>query len=59
MSDFINRSQIKVLSVADGDRRRYWLDNDKLRIVEESFIGRRQVASTARQHGICRSLLTT
>jgi transposase len=59
MSDFINRPQIEVLSAADGERRRYWSDDDKLRIVEESFIGHRQVTATARRHGICRSLLTT
>ena len=59
MSDFINRPPIEVLSAADGDRRRYWSDDDKLRIVEESFIGHRQAAATARRHGICRSLLTT
>ena len=28
-------------------------------IAKESFIGHRQVAATARRHGICRSLLTT
>ncbi|PVH27286.1 IS66-like element accessory protein TnpA [Pararhodobacter oceanensis] len=59
MSDFIKRPQIEVLSAADGERRRYWSDDDKLRIVEESFIGHRQVTATARRHGICRSLLTT
>lgn len=59
MSDFIHRPQIEVLSAADGDRRRSWSDDDKLRIVEESFIGHRQAATTARRHGICRSLLTT
>ena len=59
MSDFINRPPIEVLSAADGERRRYWSDDDKLRIVEESFIGHRQAAATARRHGICRSLLTT
>lgn len=59
MSDFINRPPIEVLSAADGERRRYWSDDDKLRIVEESYIGHRQAAATARRHGICRSLLTT
>ena len=59
MSDFINRPQIEVLSAADGERRRHWSDDDKLRIVEESFIGHRQATATARRHGICRSLLTT
>ena len=58
MSDFINRPQIEVLSTADGVRRRHWSDEDKLRIVEESLIGHRQGAATARRHGICRSLLT-
>ncbi|WP_240512370.1 transposase [Pseudoruegeria sp. SK021] len=58
MSDFISRPQIEVLSVADGIRRRQWSDEDKLRIVGESFVGHRQVAATARRHGMCRSLLT-
>ncbi|MDA3857265.1 MAG: hypothetical protein PF480_03260 [Roseovarius sp.] len=47
MSDFIKRPQIEVLSAADGDRRRCWSDDDKLRIVEESFVGDRQAAATA------------
>ena len=59
MSDFINRPPLEVLSAADGERRRYWSDDDKLRIVKESFIGHRQAAATARRRGICRSLLTT
>jgi transposase len=58
MSDFIYRPQIEVLSTADGIRRRQWSDEDKLRIVEESFVGHRQATATARRHGICRSLLT-
>ncbi|MGI3213446.1 IS66-like element accessory protein TnpA [Roseovarius tibetensis] len=58
MSDFIHRPQIEVLTAADGVRRRQWSDEDKLRIVEESFVGHRQVTATARRHGICRSLLT-
>ncbi len=58
MSDFKYRPQIEVLSAADGVRRRHWSDEDKLRIVEESLIGHRQGAATARDHGICRSLLT-
>lgn len=59
MSDFTYRPQIEVLSAADGIRRRHWPDEEKLRIVEESFVGHRQVSATARRHGICRSLLTT
>ncbi len=58
MSDLIYRPQIEVLSAADGVRRRQWSDDDKFRIVEESFVGHRQVTATARRHGICRSLLT-
>jgi transposase len=38
MSDFINRPQIEVLSAADGERRRYWSDDDKLRIAKESIL---------------------
>ncbi|MFZ3585309.1 transposase, partial [Loktanella sp. DJP18] len=49
---------MEVLSAADGVRRRQWPDEDKLRIVEESFVGHRQVAATARRHAMCRSLLT-
>ncbi|OSP54096.1 transposase [Pseudoruegeria sp. SK021] len=49
---------MEVLSAADGVRRRHWPDEDKPRIVEESFIGHRQTAATARRHGICRSLRT-
>ncbi|PKQ10537.1 MAG: hypothetical protein CVT70_19140 [Alphaproteobacteria bacterium HGW-Alphaproteobacteria-1] len=53
MSDFIHRPQIEVLSAADGVRRRQWSDEDKLRIVEESFVGHRQVSATARRHAPC------
>ncbi|WP_210880087.1 IS66-like element accessory protein TnpA [Roseovarius autotrophicus] len=58
MSDLIYRPQIEVLSAADWVRRWQWSDEDKLRIVEESFVGHRQMTATARRHGICRSLLT-
>lgn len=59
MADLTFRPEIEVLSAADGVRRRHWSDADKLRIVEESFAGHRQVSATARRHGISRSLLTT
>lgn len=59
MADHKFRSEIEVLSSADAARRRPWSDTDKLRIVEESFLGHRQVAATARRHGVSRSLLTT
>lgn len=49
---------IEVLFAADGVHRRHWNDADKVRIVEESLSGNRQVSATARLHGISRSLLT-
>ena len=47
------------LEIVDTGRRRRWSEAEKLRIVEESFSGRRLVSATARAHGISRSLLTT
>lgn len=58
MADHKFRPEFEVLSAADVPRRRYWSDTDKIRIVEESFLGHRQVAATARRHGVSRSLLT-
>ena len=58
MVELTSGSQIEVLSAADAARRRHWSDAEKLRIVEESFVGHRQVSATARRHGISRSLLT-
>lgn len=58
MRDLKFEPPIVVLSAADGVRRRHWNDADKVRIVEESFAGNRQVSATARRHGISRSLLT-
>jgi transposase len=45
--------------VVETGRRRRWTEDEKLRIVAESLSGSRQVSSTARRHGISRSLLTT
>ncbi|MGR3458059.1 MAG: transposase [Pseudooceanicola nanhaiensis] len=59
MADLTFEPEIEVLSAADGVRRRHWSDDDKLRIVEESFLGHRQASATARRHGVSRSLLTT
>ena len=59
MTDHKFRPEIEVLSAVDGPRRRHWCDVDKIRIVEESFLGHRQVTATARRHGVSRSLLTT
>lgn len=58
MVDLTSGSQIEVLSAGDAARRRHWCDADKVRIVEESLVGHRQVSATARRHGISRSLLT-
>ena len=58
MVDFKFTPQIEILSAEDGPRRRHWSDADKIRVVEESHQGHRQVSATARRHGICRSLLT-
>ncbi|MBY6142232.1 transposase [Leisingera daeponensis] len=58
MADQQFRPEIEVLSAADTPRRRHWSDADKIRIVKESFVRHRQVAATARQHGVSPSLLT-
>ena len=58
MVDLTSEPEIEVLSAAYAARRRPWSDADKIRIVEESFVGHRQVTATARRHGISRSLLT-
>lgn len=51
-------SQFEVMAVEDAVRRRHWSDEDKARIVEESFRGHRQGSATARRYGLSRSLLT-
>ena len=58
MAELASEPEIEVLSAADAVRRRHWSDADKVRIVEESLVGHRQVSATARRHGISRSLLT-
>ena len=58
MADHKFRSEIEVVSATDAPRRRHWSDGDKIAIVEESFLGHRQVTATARRHGVSRSLLT-
>lgn len=45
------------LEIVETGRRRRWSTAEKLRIVEESEAGRRQVSATARRHGISRTLL--
>ena len=50
---------IEVFAAEDVGRRRHWSDEDKIRIVEESFRGHRHGSATARRYGISRSLLST
>ena len=49
---------IEFFAAEDVGRRRHWPDEDKVRIVEESFRGHRQGSATARRYGISRSLLS-
>ncbi len=49
--------QVQRLEVVNAGRRRRWSVDEKLRIVEESFRGHRQVSATARRHDISPSLL--
>ncbi len=49
--------QVQRLEVVNTGRRRRWSVAEKLRIVEESFQGHRQVSATARRHDISPSLL--
>jgi transposase len=51
-------SRVEVLSVTDSGRRRRWSGEEKVRIVEESFVRPRAVSATARRHEISRALLT-
>lgn len=59
MAVHTSRPVIEHLEVVETGRRRRWTEEEKLRIVAESLSGARQVSSTARRHGISRSLLTT
>ena len=52
-------TQLERLEVVETGRRRRWSDDEKLRIVIESFQAPRAISSTARRHGISRSLLMT
>jgi len=49
--------EVHRLEVVNTGRRRRWSEEEKLRIVEESFQGHRQVSATARRHDISPSLL--
>jgi transposase len=52
-------AQVERLEVIETGRRRRWSDDEKLRIVLESLQAPRAISSTARRHGISRSLLMT
>jgi transposase len=49
--------QITRLEIVDTGRRRRWSEEEKLRIVEESYSAPRQASATARRHGISNQLL--
>jgi transposase len=50
-------TQVERLAVVETGRRRRWTDDEKLKIVLESLQAPRAISSTARRHGISRSLL--
>ena len=50
-------TQIERLGIVETGRRRRWTDDEKLKIVLESLRTPRAISSTARRHGISRSLL--
>lgn len=50
-------SLVSRIEVINTGRRRRFSEDEKLRIVAESFTGRGRASATARQYGISRSLL--
>ena len=58
MSYSTHSPSIEIFTAGEVGRRRHWSDEDKLRIVEESYRGVRQGSATARRYGISRSLLS-
>jgi transposase len=55
----VHKHSTERLEVVETGRRRRWSDDEKLRIVLESLETPRATSSTARRHGISRSLLMT
>ena len=55
----VHKRSTERLEVVETGRRRRWSDDEKLRIVLESLETPRAISSTARRHGISRSLLMT
>jgi transposase len=59
MASHTHSDQVQRLDVVETGRRRRWSEDEKLRIVADSFNGPRLVSATARRHGISPSLLYT
>src|SRR5665647_1394267 len=59
MDSHKHSTEVERLEIVETGRRRRWSDDEKLRIVAESFQTPRAISSTARRHGISRSLLMT
>src|SRR5215470_10957837 len=57
MDSDTHSAQVGRLEVVETGRRRRWSKDEKLKIVLESLQAPRQVAATARRHGISRALL--
>src|ERR1700722_10304828 len=55
----VHKRSTERLEVVEPGRRRVWSGDEKLRIVLESLETPRAISSTARRHGISRSLLMT
>jgi transposase len=55
----VHKGSTERLEIVETGRRRRWSDDEKLRIVLESLETPRAISSTARRHGISRSLLMT
>ena len=49
--------RIEVLSVSDTGRRRRWTDDEKVRIIEESYRAGASLSEVARRHDVSRSQL--
>lgn len=59
MGSHTHSGEVQRLDVVETGRRRRWSEDEKLRIVTESFNGPRLVSATARRHGISPSQLYT
>src|SRR5664280_2842045 len=57
MDSHKHSTEVERLEIVETGRRRRWSDDEKLRIVMESLQTPRAISSTARRHGISRSLL--